>query len=1021
MPHIVDISKEKINLQETESPQIIDEIHGLLVTFSDDQLNDCVNSALKKKSRVKYRCMDTFANFLAFGTSGGAIYLYKLKSMTHASCSLASIIACDQGSIEVVKFLPNPQTDDLLVAIGTSRGSIVVFRLCQLPGEQNPSHSELYRAELFTQSSPIKMIECDLDLLDPTSSFSRLYICDTENRLYCLESNYIYNSKQMLRLKFYVNNYLPTLILSLTDSNINQISVHRSQLLISTDETTRLFNDQNNQLYVIGKKKRKEGYYGACFFNPTFKPAQILPANNSSSRYRSSQQLASAYSSTNSLADLENLMIFVARPMFRLWQVNCKRTVMFTHQFESLIKSSNRNKLVQLSNEPLECAKDDDPTSIMKFIEDQEHEIASKVELKSDHFCKIVPIHSPTLGNLLLSHTKHELFIVDPIGAKLIAWYSQEDAIIQVCCNDSEVFIWSSTSSPVGTPNHNNNTIENNQQRNLFKVQRLVLLAPTQFVLELHRLHRYLTMMAFIERFESLFRRVMALPLSGVGIITTEGGLLRNVLINAWDIYDTQIRSSKLEEEDEESPFKKIIDEIIEESKQLKQSLDNLSDSRFFLAMTGENIERLCSEPYTSLISLEISLANLHSNRVIHFSKEALNRHKSVANLSQSIKNLNKLKQVAQSNYDLVGPRLQSPANLPSAAIPQGPLQKIVDTKVVVERQKPRRQKMILPPAQKSIQSATTESESGGESQASSGKYKPVTRLQISKKLDNKYDAAIDQRNFMNSQTSIKEEDIPDDPPTSLMPDVGISASRQYDIDSQRCHSCLWPRTRAHLKPIISSQRIQQSWIEDNLMNDFEQNVGQIEEHAFKHGLWLLLLRCLAHQNKIDDYITCCVLLDDVRLLNTEQMNLSLSGEDDPIVDKLLEHLMRRTNRIVEANNEDKTTASTCYKCNTVYPEDVQQDDINELIDEYTLKKEDDEFSFNLVNLFEQSMMHPNVNIKKLVGRLLNYPQLLNKSKIPANFYLKTLTVAVAIANQSPLSRARLDRLKGSSEAIMNQ
>jgi len=940
-----DLDNNKSRAENTSAKNL----DGLLITYEDDRLNECVRSPLKRKSRVKYKCMDTILNFLAFGASSGAIYLYKLDSAAHSICTLASVIPCDQGSIEVIRFLANPHLDDLLVAVGTSRGSIVVFRLNQLDGDQSPICLEIYKAVSFTNNSAISLLEYDHDLFDPCYSFSKLYICDTANRLYVLESSAIYSSKQTMRL-FYTN-HLPSLIFSANESRINQISIHRAQLLISTDETTRLFNEQSNQIELIGKKKRKEGFYGACFFNPDYKPTRVLRIGQSNQQVNQS---------TNSLFELDNLLMFVSRPMFRLWQVNHQRSVVFTHQFDPQLKSSQYFGLIKLHNKPIEHTEDN-PFDVMKSFSPSEGHSDHHKRIKSDHFQRLVPIYSSTLGNLLMSYTQNEIYVVDPIRAKLIVWYHQDEPIVQVCCNENELFVWSSGL---------------HGEKGQFRVNRLVLLAPTQFVLELHRVHRFLTIIVFVQMFAEVFRSRMALPLSGPNVITTEGGLLRNVLLNAWDMHQSTTPDDLGPAESLEE-FKSIVNEIIEESSNLRHSLENLSDSRFFLAMTSENIDRLCSEPYASLVSLEVSISDLHTNHVIHFNKDALNRHKSVANLPQSIQKLNQMNQRTMSSIDLSGEKSSSLLTESANKPPTG----IQNSKVIVERQRPRKLKKQS--------------------------LKNYTEVDHNPECIQLLSIVGNERSRIPEITEGSEADLPMDDP---------SETTEHELESRRretlsrCSNCLWPRQKSHLIPMHSSQMIQLKWIEEKLIRDFPGNVAQIEDLALKHGLWPLFLKCLAYRGKFDDYITCCMILDDVRLLDFEQFGDDSNLEAKALIDKLFAHLERGLD--VAPKSGSSELRSTCFRCNANL-DSLDTDYLLAQIDEHGHGDRGDAFSFNLANCLEQLLMNRNAEVNLVIQGLLGYPKLLNSSKIPVNFYLKTIATAALAANQSPLSKARMSQLHG--------
>lgn len=889
-----------------------DELHGLLVTYCDDQLNECVKSAIRRKSRVRYKSMDTFAKFLAFGTSGGAIYLFTSKSSSNSSCSLITVIPCDQGSIEVIRFLSSSQTNDLLVAIGTSRGSLVVFRLILPISEDDPVCDEIYKAESFTNNSAIRLIECDQNFLDSTPSlFSKLYICDSANRIYVLESSSIYSNKQSLRL-FYTS-HLPSLILSVNDSKINQISVHKSQLLISTDETTRLFSEQTNQINIIGRKKRKEGFYGSCFFNPDYKPFNKMVQVNRS-------KILSPYSSTNSLHELENLFIFVARPMFRLWQVNNRREVMFTHQFDSQVKAVKYNQIIELQNEPLNEDAIDDPVAIMTHFLKSRDELEPTINLrKSDHFEKLTQIYSSTIGNLLLSYTQHNIFIIDPIRAKLIIRHFQESPIVQVCCNENELYVWS--------------RVDTDGDQRDFQVKRLVLMAPTQFVLELHRIHSYLTMAVFVQHFSDLFRHQMALPLSGPTTITTEGGLLRNVLLNAQDMCESRAKDNEVWTSCDE--FRRMITDIIEESKQLQKSFENLTDSRFFLTMTSDNIDRLCTEPYASLLSLEVSIKDLHTTKVIHFNKDAIVRHKSVANLSQGIKMLN------------------------AAA------------------------------GRKNISVAKS-------------------TIELSRRLDEQPENELDDQQFNKNQAEAPEKNAENCEPLTTIKEVHLEepADRELQrmIDTRRCTNCHWPRSRSHLKRLDASQRIQLNWIESNLMGNFEENVDRIETHAFKHGLWHMFLKCLAFKNQLADYITCCMLLDDIRLLEVEQLMIIRYGEE-MLLEITLEHLGRKA-ELFDRIKEEKLTSDEkkdiCLKCEAEL-EPLEQISDEELISNGMIgdDNQEDAFDFRLVNLIGQFLSRKDADFKKIIRCLLKFPKLLDGSRIPSAFFLKAIAKITLASNSS--------------------
>jgi hypothetical protein len=1003
-------------------------IHGLLVRYQDDGINACVHSALKGKKRVYYKCMDVQSNLIAFGTSVGAIYLFRTASINHSACKLALVLPCDQGPIEAIKFVPNNQANNLLVVIGTARGSLVIFQLNFNGDSQSVSGKEIYRAEKFTRSETIgiKFIEHDQDLLEPWQPFTKLYICDQKCRIFVLDSSSIFPAFPLLY------NNKPTPVLDVIDSEIHQIFVHRSQLLLSTDERTQVFKEYSTRPEPIGKTQRKRGFYGACFFNSNYKPARMLQQQAPTSQNRiSSASQQSIYSSTASLADLENLIIFVARPKFSLWQVNYKRDVLFTHKFEPFIRSTPSSKIFPLVNETrrireLNKADDgvdvdgqeildtDNPDTIYECFEQSDEQTSIVGQATSDHFEKLIPIFSTTLGNLLLSHTRNELFVIDPMSARLVVWHHYEKPIQQVCCSENEIFV-----------------LFEMAKRN-YQVDRVVLLAPTQFVLELHRLNRRLSLMAFVEMFSGQFRSVMALPLSGMNIITTEGGLLRNILWSVWRDYSSQQEEDHQHEPDEGTnsfeTFKGLVDEIVNEGSQLRQSIVNLTDSQIFFTASNDNIERLCTEPYASMVSLDINIDNLHTNHVVHFSQDALNRQKSLAKLSQSIMNLSRLRRTnsnRQSLVDLHGDTLNAgcdgrgtgderdseEVNLPpSETTGNGNAHEFDDKKVFVEP-------MIT---KKSYRKANNV-------RAKASPLKSTKSSTILNKIDESSDAQKLDSNTNESQQVLESV------PARTNDGSNYEQSMKIIEDPTRCPGCGWPKPRAHLKPMHHSQQIQFGWLQENLLPNFEENIEQIESRALRHGLWHLVLRCLAFKNKLEEYINCCIMLDDVRLLNMERF-VNIKCSEEAFIDLVFKQLEYKQEFLDEINNgkllfhgivenngsgnssSQRHLANICLRCkhmtktnDVINNSDCQLDEENIPSNYKTTSDDDDDdgdnddISFNLVNLFKKIMIRRGADVKRAVETLLKHPKLLDRSKIPASFYLE------ALSNQcSHLRRTRL-------------
>lgn len=259
---------------------------------------------------------------------------------------------------------------------------------------------------------------------------------------------------------------------------------------------------------------------------------------------------------------------------------------------------------------------------------------------------------------------------------------------------------------------------------------------------------------------------------------------------------------------------------------------------------------------------------------------------------------------------------------------------------------------------------------------------------------------------------SISEGTAEPDAATNIDDENGDSKdSEQEELENEkklellRCKHCRWPKAASHLEPLNSSQVNQLKWIEENLTTSFFENIDLIEERAFKYSLWSMFLKCLAFKRQIDDYITCCMLLDDVRLLDIEQLVIICSGEDE-MMNLLLAQLNRKM-EIQEKTDAAKSqpgnkTRGYCLKCEKEYDdemllvatEDGSDTNNTEQVENQMLDVRcavDKEFCFSLANLFNQFIKRNNSNIRKMVAHFLNYGQLLNKSEIPISLYLKAI------------------------------
>jgi hypothetical protein len=91
---------------------------------------------------------------------------------------------------------------------------------------------------------------------------------------------------------------------------------------------------------------------------------------------------------------------------------------------------------------------------------------------------------------------------------------------------------------------------------------------------------------------------------------------------------------------------------------------------------------------------------------------------------------------------------------------------------------------------------------------------------------------------------------------------------------------------------------------------------------------------------------------------------------------------------------------NVCLRCKHVAKPDDSIGDESDQLDEEDISLdcrigdddgEDDDISFNLVNLFKKIMLRRSADVRRAVETLLRHPKLLDRSKIPASFYLQAL------------------------------
>lgn len=212
------------------------------------------------------------------------------------------------------------------------------------------------------------------------------------------------------------------------DSRICQLDMKSCMLLVSTLTRCYVCDTSREQYRQIGQKLR-DGEYGACFVNKEkITEQQTTETKQDFTEFRKynivSDDLGFAVGK-----DLENTLIFCARPSSRVWEATIDGTVIRTHQFKQVLA---RKPMKLVSHESYQ----NQSFTIDKVVSDGEGQ--------SVNFPKIV-----STNGAIFSFRKNALYFLNINDVDHTLWFDTYKDIVDCKVYHDMFYIWLSNGSLV--------------------------------------------------------------------------------------------------------------------------------------------------------------------------------------------------------------------------------------------------------------------------------------------------------------------------------------------------------------------------------------------------------------------------------------------------------------------------------------------------------------------------------------------------------------------------------------------
>ncbi|CAB3232094.1 unnamed protein product [Arctia plantaginis] len=360
-------------------------------------ITDSINYPIQNVQRIKYTCFDISKSLIAFGATSGGIYIFNRDP-----CEFMQLIPNKNGAITRLVISP----DEKHIGFANGRGLVTVAGCNQsLSGNQSTVTSKEHQGNEITA-----MIWSASRMLFTGDDVGKISVMQPQNFI----------AKTMFQSS--------SLTIMSLDSRICQLDMKSSMLLVSTLTRCYICDTSREQYRQIGQKFR-DGEYGACFLNKENNIEQATENDAQNFTEVRRYNIVGEDSGFTVGKEVENTLIFCARPSSRIWEATIDGTVVRTHQFKQV-----------LARKPMKIISVESYETQNVCLE----EISCENEGQSVNFSKIF-----AMNGAIFSFKKNALYFLNINDVDQTIWFDSYKDIIDCKIYHDMLYMWLSNGSLV--------------------------------------------------------------------------------------------------------------------------------------------------------------------------------------------------------------------------------------------------------------------------------------------------------------------------------------------------------------------------------------------------------------------------------------------------------------------------------------------------------------------------------------------------------------------------------------------
>ncbi|XP_028169202.1 Hermansky-Pudlak syndrome 5 protein homolog [Ostrinia furnacalis] len=279
-------------------------------------ISEYIKFPLLSVQRIKYTCFDVSRTLIAFGATSGGIYVFN-----RCPCEFIQLIPNKDGAITRLAI----SAAEKHISFANGRGIVTVTACDQsLSGGHSAVTSKEHQGNEVTA-----MVWSANNMLFTGDDVGKISVLQLQS--FIAKTMFQSSSQTIMSL----------------DSRICQLDIKASMLLVSTLTRCYICDTSQEQYRQIGQKLR-DGEYGACFYNKEKTPFNTTHTNQDVTEVKR-YNIVDVDTGFAVSKELENTLIYCARPSSRLWEATIDGTVKRTHQYKQVL-AKNPMTIVSLES-----------------------------------------------------------------------------------------------------------------------------------------------------------------------------------------------------------------------------------------------------------------------------------------------------------------------------------------------------------------------------------------------------------------------------------------------------------------------------------------------------------------------------------------------------------------------------------------------------------------------------------------------------------------------------------------------